>query len=119
MQRRKAEFALYKEQLRPLIRDAISVPCAPRPDGVHWDGMEYFDPIRRTGVLFAFRGSTVSEREHTFQLQGVSAERKYRLHYVDASAPDQTVSGAKLLEGLAVALPAPLSSEIIFLEEAR
>ncbi len=115
----KAEFALYKEKLRPLVRDASLYHVAPRPDGVHWDGMQYFDPIRRTGVLFAFRGSTASEGEHTFKLQGVLAERKYRLHYADASAPDQTVSGSKLLEGLAVALPAPLSSEIIFLEEAR
>ena len=32
-------IALYKEQLRPLIRDARLYHVSDRPDGVHWDGM--------------------------------------------------------------------------------
>ena len=39
----KAEFALYKQKLRPLIRDAELYHVSERPDGIHWDGMEYFD----------------------------------------------------------------------------
>ncbi len=115
----KAEFALYKEKLRPLVRDASLYHVTPRPDGVHWDGMQYFDSARGTGVLFAFRGSTPGEGSYTYKLQGVVAGRKYRLHYVDGSAPGQTVTGASLLAGLTVALPIPQSSEIIFLDEAR
>ena len=33
-------FALYKQKLRPLIRDARLYHVSARPDGVHWDGME-------------------------------------------------------------------------------
>ena len=47
-------IALYKARLRPLIRDAQLFHISPRPDGVHWDGMEYWDPARGQGVIFAF-----------------------------------------------------------------
>jgi hypothetical protein len=43
-------FALYKNELRPLIRDARLYHVGARPDGVHWDGMEYWDPARGKGV---------------------------------------------------------------------
>ena len=47
----KAEFALYKRKLRPLIRDADLYHVSARPDGVHWDGVEYFDASAE-GVSF-------------------------------------------------------------------
>jgi alpha-galactosidase len=116
----KAEFALYKEKLRPLIRDADLYHVSPRPDGLHWDGIEYFNANRRSGVVYAFRGSTATEGQHTFQLQGVRPGSSYRLHFVDQSAPDQSISGRKLLDsGLTVVLSLPQSSELIFLEETR
>ncbi len=116
----KAEFALYKAKLRPLVRDADLYHVSPRPDGMQWDGVEYFDPARGSGVVYAFRGSTVSEGQHTFLLQGIHAERQYRLHYQDGSAADVSASGRELLEhGITVALPTPLSSELVFLDEAR
>ena len=115
----KAEFALYKQKLRPLIRDADLYHVSARPDGVHWDGIEYFDAKRGTGVLYAFRGSTVSERQHTFAVQGVLPGHTYRLQFIDHSAPDRSIAGSELLQsGLTVALPFPLSSEIVFLDEA-
>jgi alpha-galactosidase len=114
----KAEFALYKQQLRPLIRDADLYHVSARPDGVLWDGIEYFDAKRGSGVLYAFRGSTTSENRHNFQVQGVSEGHTYRLHFVDHSAPDRSIAGSELLSGgLSVALPFPLSSEIVFLDE--
>ena len=39
-------FSLYKQELRPLIRDARLYHVSDRPDGVHWDGIEYWDPVR-------------------------------------------------------------------------
>jgi alpha-galactosidase len=113
----KAEFALYKQKLRPLIRDADLYHISARPDGVHWDGIEYFDPKRGNGVLYVFRGSTTSEDQHTFPVQGVLPGHTYRLHFADHSASDRSFSGKELLEsGLTVALPTPLSSELVFLE---
>jgi hypothetical protein len=111
-------FALYKQELRPLIRDARLYHVSARPDGVHWDGMEYWDPMRKRGVLFAFRGKVADESEHRFRLAGLDADQRYRVHFEDRSAPDRTNSGRELMEsGLAVHLLEPFSSELVFIQE--
>ena len=113
----KEEFALYKSKLRPYIRDANLYHISERPDGVRWDATEYVDTQRNTGVVYAFRGSTLNENTHRFALRGVLPRRRYRLHFHDRSSLDETVSGAELLtRGLEVHLTAPNSSELIFFE---
>ncbi|MGD0911236.1 MAG: alpha-galactosidase [Terracidiphilus sp.] len=113
---RKA-FALYKSQLRPLIRDARLYHISDRPDGVHWDGMEYWDPARGKGVVFAFRGSDLDESEHKFVLAGLEEGKSYHLHFEDGSAPDRVATGSELMHsGLTIGLHDPLSSELVFLD---
>lgn len=115
----KQEFALYKSTLRPLIRDANLYHVSPRPDGMHWDGMQYFDSRRKQGVLYAFRGSTQSESSHAFVLAGLRPEGNYKLHFQDGSSADKTIKGSELLKkGLTVNLTVPNSSELVFIEEA-
>ncbi len=112
-------FALYKKELRPLIRDARLYHVSARPDGVHWDGVELWNPARGKGVLYAFRGSVADEPEHSFVLAGLDAARRYKLHFEDGSAPDREAVGGELMgHGLAVHLSGPLSSELVFLEDA-
>ena len=112
-------IALYKRELRPLIRDAHLYHVSARPDGVHWDGMEYCDPARGKGVLSAFRGSVPDESEHRFVLAGLDAHKHYLLHFQDGSAPDRQAMGSELMDqGLLVELRHPLSSELVFLAEA-
>jgi len=114
----KEAIALYKRELRPLIRDAHLYHPSARPDGVHWDGIEYWDPARGKGVVFAFRGSAPDEAEHRFVLAGLEEGKMYRIHFQDGSAPDRNVSGNELMgRGLAVHLANPLSSELVFLTE--
>jgi alpha-galactosidase len=114
----KNEFQLYKTQLRPFIRDAGLYHVSARPDGAHWDGLEYFDPRRRAGVVFAFRGSATDEPEHTFVLKGLRPEARYALRFHDRSSPDGAATGRELLtSGLRVKLALPNSSDLIFIEE--
>lgn len=109
-------IALYKQQLRPLIRDADLYHVSARPDGVHWDGIEYWNPRTGRGALFAFRGSAPQQDSHTFLLAGLEPDRVYQLHFQDATQPDRTATGRELSErGLSVSLAAPLSSELVFL----
>lgn len=111
---RKA-IALYKTRLRPLIRDAQLFHISRRPDGVHWDGMEYWDRARGQGVIFAFHGSDVAQTEHRFPLSGLNPRTTYRLHFEDGTSPDATASGRELMtSGLRVVLREPLSSELVF-----
>lgn len=113
----KQEIRLYKEQLRPLIRDADLYHIAPRPDGIHWDGVEYFDARRGKGVVYAFRGSSQTENQHIFKLYGLVPGKTYRLHFEDHTSPDRAITGRELLSsGLAVNLPVANSSELIFVE---
>ena len=114
----KREFQLYKDKLRPLIRDADLYHVSARPDGIHWDGLEYFEPARRTGVLYAFHGSSEIEPTHVFRLRGLRPDRSYRLTFRDSTSAAQTMTGGELMDrGIPVHLPVPNSSELVFFEE--
>jgi hypothetical protein len=116
----KEEVQLYKARLRPLIRDAALYHVSARPDGVHWDGIEYIDAGSGAGVLFAFRGSSGKSLEHVFILRGLRADARYRLVYHDHSSSDRILSGRDLMRsGFEVSLPLPNSSELVFLNEVR
>jgi Melibiase/Glycosyl hydrolase family 36 C-terminal domain len=115
----RVQFQVYKSALRPLIREADLYHVAQRPDGVHWDGIEYYSAQQRRGVLYAFRGTEPEEPTHRFRWLGLKAGSRYRLKFQDqGSAADRVLTGHSLMqEGLEVALGVPLSSELIFLEE--
>ena len=116
----RREFALYKSQLRPLIRDANLYHVSDRPDGIHWDGMELWDPQRSTGVLYAFRGSIPDESRHSFRLAGLREDAHYQLHFEDGTSPDQSFTGRDLRQrGVPIDLQNPLSSELVFIRLAR
>jgi alpha-galactosidase len=116
----KREIELYKKNLRPLIRDANLFHVSPRPDGVHWDGIEYWDPKRKRGVLYAFRGSIANENSHVFRMAGLNPSTHYLLNFHDHSSPNRTMTGQELIsKGLRVQLPLPNSSELVFLEEQQ
>jgi alpha-galactosidase len=116
----KQEFQLYKTKLRPLIRDANIYHIAPRPDGLHWDGTEFFDKRSGRGVVFAFRGSIDNQSQYSFKLRGMDSHKRYSLHFQDKSAPDRVITGTELMQaGLRVQLRLPDSSELVFVGEAK
>jgi hypothetical protein len=113
----KKEIHLYKEELRPLIRDADLYHISARPDGVHWDGVQYWDVEHGRGVVYAFRGTIEGENSHSFVLKGLRASDRYRLRFYDHSSADRVVTGRELIgPGLKVKLPQQNSSELIFIE---
>ena len=113
----KEEIRLYRTELRSFIRDGDIYHVSARPDGVHWDGIEFWDPRRDRGVIYAFRGSVLDEAEHVFPIKGLIPDQIYRVRFQDHSAPDRLVKGHALLSaGIAVRLGIPNSSELVFLE---
>jgi alpha-galactosidase len=114
----RQEFALYKSKLRPFIRDADLYHISARPDGVHWDGIEYRDARSGRALVYAFRGSAPADKAHSFPLHGLDPHRQYRLHFQDGSSSDRLESGRNLQnKGLAVDLTVPNSSELIFIDQ--
>jgi hypothetical protein len=117
----RAQFSLYKSALRPLIREADLYHVAQRPDGVHWDGIEYYSARLRRGVLYAFRGTAPDQPTHRFPLLGLDPASRYRLRFQDqGAAANLVMTGRSLMQdGVEVALALPLSSDLIFLEQVR
>ena len=116
----KDEIGLYKRELRPLVRDADLFHISARPDGIHWDGIEYWDQERKRGAVYVFRGSSEAENSHAFLLLGLDAAARYQIRFHDHSSSDRRVSGRELMErGLRVSLPVPNSSEIVFVGEVE
>jgi alpha-galactosidase len=114
------ELRVYKSELRPLIREADIYHISERPDGVRWDGMEYFDSKEGRGVVFAFRCSIGSEMVHSFLLKGLQAGSRYKLRFQDHTSGDQVMKGSALMNaGVQVHLPTPNTSELIFVQELR
>jgi len=111
------EFALYKAMLRPLIREADLYHVAQRPDGVHWDGIEYYSAKLKRGALYAFRGSA-KQPTHRYRMLGLDRRGRYRLEFQDHPADNRTASGESLMRvGIDVSLALPLSSDLIFFQE--
>jgi hypothetical protein len=114
----RRELALYRTALRPLIRTADLYHVAQRPDGVHWDGIEYYSGRLGRGVLYAFRGSAPGEPMHRFRLEGLAPRSHYRLRFQDGGpAADRTATGEELMRrGVPVSLAAATSSELVLIE---
>jgi hypothetical protein len=113
------QISLYKAALRPLIRTADLYHVSSRPDGVHWDGIEYYSAPSDRGVLYAFRGSATDEPTHTFRLQGLVPEARYTLLFQDQKSLSGAVLSGRELMSLGITMKLePLSSELVFFERA-
>jgi len=113
----KNEIDLYKKELRPLVREADLYHISQRPDGVQWDGIEYWNPNLHRGVVYAFRG-TVRESTHWFVLKGLKRSSRYAITFHDRPSANRMPTGQELMEqGLRVTLPYVNSSELIFIAE--
>ena len=67
-----------------------------------------------------FAAVLLTKSLHSFVLHGLESDRKYKLHFQDATAPDAMATGRQLMNGgLKIRLVKPLSSELVFIEEAE
>ncbi len=114
----KRSAAIYKEWIRPLLRDVKVHHILPRPDGKHWDGMFYWSASAKRGTLYIFRPDA-SEDEKTIKLKGLDAAKRYRLWCEDGSMKPGVRTGAELMQhGLTLRLPDRYTSDLIYVQEA-
>jgi alpha-galactosidase len=111
----KTAVATYKARIRPRVRNADLYHLLPRPDGKNWDGLQYYDPATKKGVVYLFKPSPVSDTI-TIRLRGVEPTTRYRVSFEDGSHPEAEKTGAELVHGLDVTLRGVPVSELIFLE---
>jgi alpha-galactosidase len=114
----RRDAQIYREWIRPMLRDAKVHHILPRPDGVHWDGMFYWSPRLKRGTLYIFRPDAEEERQ-TIRLKGLDAAGKYWVWCEDGSVEPGVRSGSELMEtGLSIAMPGRFSSDLIYLQDA-
>lgn len=113
---------LYKDVMRPLIRNGNLYHILPRPDGVHWDGLEYYDPDSNaeiTGMVLLWKPSNRDGAHKTVTLRGLDPDASYRLTFEDRKEQNATYTGAQLMnEGLTVTIEGDFGSEMIWISRA-
>ena len=82
------------------------------------DGVEYYDPVTKTGAVYVFRPNSPTETQ-AIKFKGLDAKAKYWLWSEDGSlSPTQEAGDGLMQTGLTLRLAQPLTSEIIFLQDA-
>ena len=115
----KKAVATYKEKLRPLIRNADLYHIFPRPDSVRWDGIEYYNPATKKGVVYIFKPSDNGDSQ-AIKLKGLDPTLRYKITFEDGSNKTTQLMGSTLMkEGITVSLKGTLASELMFFEETN
>ena len=119
-QKQEVERAVetYKTRIRPLVRNADLYHILPRPDGKNWDGIEYYDPSTKKGVVYLFKPSPVADTIR-LKLRGLESGARYRVTFEDGSNPAMEKTGEELVKGIEMALKGAPVSELIFIEAVR
>ncbi len=113
---------LYRETMRPLIRNGNLYHILPRPDGVHWDGLEYYDPdstAEISGMILLWKPSEKEGPQKTVTLRGLDPDANYKLTFEDRKEQNATYTGAQLMtDGLTVTIDGAFGSEMIWISKA-
>jgi alpha-galactosidase len=109
---------IYKSWIRPVLQDAHVHRILPRPDGLHWDGLFYWNAAINKGTAYIFRPNS-EQRHQLIFLAGLNAQKNYRIRGEDASVQAGSFSGDALMnQGIDVRLPDKFSSDLLYVEEA-
>ncbi len=110
---------IYKSWIRPVLQDAHVHRILPRADGLHWDGMFYWNAGIGKGTAYIFRPNSEQTHQVIF-LAGLDPKRSYQVRGEDGALQAGRFSGDSLMsQGVEVRLPAKFSSELVYVEEAR
>jgi len=109
---------VYKQWIRDMLPGVKVHHILPRPDGVEWDGLFYWNHAMAKGTLYVFRPDAL-DAERTVRLRGLDPALEYALWCEDGSIPPGVHLGRALMdEGLRIRLPSRFTSDLIFIQEA-
>jgi hypothetical protein len=89
---------LYKTRQRPILRGADVYHILPMPDGVNWDGMQFYNTELDKGSAVLFRPSDEAPESMVIKLKGLAPEKTYALSFQDRPNLDCRMTGAALME---------------------
>ncbi len=114
-------LTLHNEKIKPLIRHANLYHTLPRPDSIHWDGMQYgtdTDPANHIGgALFLFKPTNEEGNEKHVAIRGLNPNLTYRATFYEREEQSFVMTGKALMEkGLTCRIEEACGSEIVFFE---
>ena len=114
---------LYNTVMKPLIKYGDLYHILPRPDGIHWDGLEYIDTDSENeikGMVLLWKPTDTEGAEKTVYLRGLDEKTTYNLKFEDRPEQNCTKTGAELMKkGLTVRIEGQSGSEMIWISEAK
>lgn len=116
----RKHIALYKAKQRPILRGADVYHILPMPDGINWDGLQFYNTSINKGSVFLFKPSVnaVDGDSKVIKLKGLDRDNKYELTFQDRTELNCTMTGAQLMDsGINVTnMAGDNASEIIWLD---
>jgi len=101
-ERLKDYLSLHNNIIKPLIRDANLYHIFPRPDMIHWDGMQYgCDFIPDSGVCgaaFLFKPTNEEGATKHIPVRGLNPDYLYSVEFKQRPEQNFTTSGRELME---------------------
>ncbi|MBE6598852.1 MAG: hypothetical protein E7638_05370 [Ruminococcaceae bacterium] len=114
---------VYNKIMKPLIRHGDLYHILPRPDGIHWDGLQYIDADSENvikGLVMLWKPTDTEGPEKTVYLRGLEADTMYKLTFEDRPEQNCEVLGSELMtNGLTVIIEGESGSEMIWISEAE
>jgi alpha-galactosidase len=118
----RAGVDLYKNQLRPIVRDSVvyhHTPLTPYFEESPWVVLEYARPDKRQGAATLFRTSNYEDPVYRFVPRGLDSSLTYKVTF-ENRAETVEVSGIQLMtEGIPVRLETAGTSEMLLFESAQ
>jgi alpha-galactosidase len=115
----RAGVELYKNQLRPILRDARvyhHTPLTEYYNETPWVVLEYASPDARRSVVTLFRTASFEQRVYRFFPRGLDASQTYRVTF-ENRGETAVLSGIELMRnGIPVSLETAETSEMLVFE---
>lgn len=115
----KEYLNLHNEKIKPLIRHANLYHILPRPDGVHWDGMQYgcdYIPDNRIcGASFIFKPTDQDGTKKIVPVRGLNPDIIYSVEFYERKDQNFEAMGSELMEnGFEIEITEACGSDIVF-----
>lgn len=110
---------LHNEKIKHLIRHANLYHILPRPDGIHWDGMQYgmveVPENRICGASFIFKPSDQDGTRKRIPVRGLNPEITYSVEFYEHKEQNFVATGRELMEnGFEIEINEVCGSDIVF-----
>jgi hypothetical protein len=108
---------LYQTKQRAILRGCDVYHILPFPDGVNWDGMQFFNIDINKGSVVLFKPSESAPDSKVINFKGLDRTVTYKLTFEDRKDQNTSMTGAELMDrGIEVkGMSGNFASEIIWI----